>query len=79
MPVKVPKFCHFKPCNLACVWIIPERRIYLGQWRSAEAQERYVKVMLRLLLGIEVTEAPTLGGANGHRPPVGRPAYCRRP
>lgn len=70
MPVKVPKLCHFKPRNLACVWITPERRIYLGPWGSAEAQERYAEVVRRLLLGLEVTEAPTAGGAYSSSVPM---------
>jgi integrase len=61
MPVKVPKLCHFKPRNLACVWVSPDKRIYLGEWGTAEAQERYAEVVRRILLGLDVTEAPTIG------------------
>lgn len=60
MPVKVPKLCHFKPRNLACVWITPTRRLYLGPWGSPESHERYAEVVRRLLLGQDVTEAPQL-------------------
>ncbi len=60
MPVKVPKLCHFKPRNLACVWVSPDKRIYLGEWGSAEAHERYAEVVRRILLGLNVTEAPSL-------------------
>jgi integrase len=60
MPVKVPKLCHFKPRNLACVWVTPTKRVYLGAWGSPESHERYAEVVRRLLLGLDVTEAPTL-------------------
>ncbi len=60
MSTKIPKLCHFKPRDLACVWVSPTRRIYLGAWGSPEAHERYAEVVRRILSGLEVTEAPTL-------------------
>lgn len=60
MHVKVPKLCHFKPRDLACVWITPTRRLYLGPYGSPESHERYAEVIRQLLAGNEVTEAPAL-------------------
>lgn len=60
MPAKLPSLCHFKPRNLACVWISPTRRIYLGPWGSPESHERYAEVIRRILAGDTVTEAPQL-------------------
>jgi integrase len=60
MPTKVPSLCRFKPRNLACVWVSPTRRIYLGPWGSPESHERYAEVIRRILAGEVVTEAPQL-------------------
>lgn len=68
MPGKLPKLCHFKPRDLACVWINPTRRLYLGPWGSPESHERYAEVIRQLLAGNEVTEAPTLDKPS--RPPT---------
>lgn len=62
MPAKLPKLCHFKPRNLACVWISPTRRLYLGPYGSPESHERYAEVIRQLLAGQEVTEAPPKDG-----------------
>ncbi|MEO0529411.1 MAG: site-specific integrase [Planctomycetota bacterium] len=60
MSKKIPRLCHFKPRNLACVWINPDKRLYLGPYGSPESHERYAKIVRMLLAGQTVTKAPDL-------------------
>jgi hypothetical protein len=47
---RLPKFCHFKPKDLAVVRIDGEDR-YLGKYDSPESHEKYRRVLAEWLYG----------------------------
>lgn len=61
--MRLPKYCHFKPRNLACV-IHKKRRVYLGKFDSPESYSRYADFIQALQANVnDPSEAigPTVG------------------
>ncbi|TWT91527.1 hypothetical protein Pla108_42250 [Botrimarina colliarenosi] len=55
-PRRLPAYAHFKPRDLACVWV-HGKRIYLGKYGSPESHARYAEVVKRILAGQEIDPA----------------------